>query len=119
MTKLGMKRTTPQLPLKRRTPLRASKGLNRMSNKAKEELKTWLGIKAGRIQKLQDKFDYIPCEYCFGTIYNLGAGSSFSAEAHHNDGNRRHNIPSNCRIVHRYCNQLIEDKNIKDMPSLL
>ncbi len=33
MTKIGQKRTIPQLPLKRKTSLRARKGLNKISDK--------------------------------------------------------------------------------------
>lgn len=32
-TPIGMKRTTPQLPLKRKTPLKAKKVINKMSDK--------------------------------------------------------------------------------------
>ena len=37
-TKLGMHRTTPQLPLKRKTPLRTNRGLNNVSIKQRKEL---------------------------------------------------------------------------------
>ncbi len=37
-TKMGMKRTTPQPSLKRKTPLRANKGLNTMSNTRRDRL---------------------------------------------------------------------------------
>ncbi len=111
MTKLGMKRTIPQILLRRK------KGLNRMSDKAKAELKAWLEIKEARINALRDAFRYVPCEYCHQPInYN---SELFYPEAHHNNGNRRDNSASNCRVLHRYCNQVIEDKNIKDVPSLL
>lgn len=121
-TKMGMKRTLPQIPLKRKTPLRAKKGLNKMSDKAKAELRVWLKIKAERIRKLLDKFGYIPCEYCHSikkTDSIVTQSEILCAEAHHNNGNRRDNTERNCRIVHRLCNQLIEDENIKDVPSLL
>ena len=108
-----MKRTA----LKRRTPLRAKVGLNRMSRKASTELGVWLKVKRSRMESLHDKFGYIPCEYCLKSIsYST---ELFYPEGHHNDHNRRNNSPSNCRILHRVCNQAIEDKNIKDVPSLL
>lgn len=115
-TKMGQKRTTPQLPLKRRTSLKATKGLNRMSDKAKEELQFWLKVKAKRVKLLMNRYGYIPCEYCLKPI---GAGEIFSPEGHHNNRNRRDNSPENCRILHRVCNQKIEDLNIRDVPSLL
>jgi len=117
MTKMGQHRTTPKPPLKRKTPLRAKKGLNRMSDKAKEELKIWLQIVFERKDKLMEKFGYIPCEYCHQTIQS--GHDLFRAEGHHNNHNRRDNTFGNCRILHRVCNQLIEDKNIRDVPSLL
>ncbi len=117
MTKMGMTRQSPPKPLKRKTPLKARKGLNKMSDKAKDELKVWLKVKAERIQQLLDKFGYIPCEYCKG--YILDNHPLFQADAHHLDKNRRNNILENCRIVHRFCHRIITDTNIKDAPSLL
>ncbi len=117
MTKLGMHRTIPQIPLKRKTQLKAKKGLNRMSDKTKAELKAWLKIKEARMNKLRDAFRYIPCEYCHQPINSNS--ELFCAEGHHNDKDRRNNTFENCRILHRYCNQLIEDKNIKYIPSML
>ena len=116
-TKMGMRRTIPQLPLKRKTPLRAKKGLNKMSENAKKEMKIWLAIKAQRMAQLREEFGYVPCEKC---LRKTDTGSDLRyPEAHHNDGNRRHNFPENCRIVCRLDNQRIKDKNIKDVPSLL
>lgn len=117
MTKLGMKRTIPQLPLKSKTPLGAKKGLNKMSDRSKEELKIWLGVKAERIQKLHDKFGYVPCEHCKERI--IDNNELYQADAHHNNHNRRDNSFENCRILKRVCHTLIEDKNIKDVLSLL
>jgi hypothetical protein len=116
-TKLGMKRTEPPKPLRRYTPLRTKKGLNKMSALAKAEMKIWQDIKVQRMALLQKKFDYIPCEYCLKPT--IKESDLFHPEAHHNDGNRRHNFPQNCRILHRVCNQLIEDRNIRDVLSLL
>lgn len=117
MTKLGMSRTIPQLPLKRKTPLKAKKGLNRMSDSAKEELKIWRKVTSERKSKLQEKFDFIPCEYCQQAIEN--GSELWRAEGHHNSKNRRDNSAENCRVLHRYCNQYIEDTNTRDIPSLL
>ena len=111
MTKLGMRRTIPQLPLKRR------KGLNKMSIRAHTELEIWLAVKEARMFVLQDRFGYIPCEYCQKPINY--SSELFYPEGHHLDHNRRHNEPTNCRIVHRACNQFIEDKNVRDVVSLL
>ncbi len=117
MTKIGMKRETPQIPLKRKTPLKSHKQLNKMSNKAKEELKIWRGIKHQRMEALQLKFGYVPCEHCKQPTDNF---SPFNyPEGHHNNYNRRDNTLANCRILHRTCNQLVSDRNIKDVPSLL
>lgn len=117
MTKMGMTRQSSPKPLKRRTPLKARKGLNKMSVKAKAEQVIWQDIKDKRIMALLRKFGYVPCEYCKEQI---DAWSSFNyAEGHHNNHNRRDNSFGNCRILHRVCNQLISDKNIKDVPSLL
>ncbi len=112
-----MHRTTPRLPLKRKTPLRAKKGINKMSDRAKEELKIWRKVTSERQEKLMAEFCFIPCEYCHQMIQS--GSDLFRAEGHHNNKNRRDNLPSNCRILHRYCNQIIEDKNIRDIPSLL
>lgn len=117
MTKMGQKRTTPQIPLKQHTPLRAKKGINKMSDKAKEELKIWLKVKAERIRQLQEKFGYIPCEFCHQRIDSNS--ELYKAEGHHNNFNRRENTLGNCRVLHRVCNQLVSDNNIKDVPSLL
>lgn len=40
MTKLGMERAEPQKPLRRYTPLRARKSINKMSNKQKGRIVT-------------------------------------------------------------------------------
>lgn len=117
MTKLGMRRTLPQIPLKSKTQLKAKKGLNRMSDKTKEELKIWRDIKHQRMQALELKFGYMPCEYCNQPTDNF---SPFNyPEGHHNNHDRRDNRFENCRVVHRVCNSLIEDRNVKDVPSLL
>ena len=108
-----MKRTA----LKRTTPLRAKKGLNRMSKKAATEMYIWSKVKADRMANLFNKFDFIPCEYCKESISH--STELLYPEGHHNDHNRRNNSPSNCRILHRLCNQMIEDKNIRDVQSLL
>ena len=114
MKRTPLKRYTP---LKRKTPLRAKKGLTRMSDKAKSELSLWMDIKRERIQKLQDKYGYVPCEKC---LQHIIAGSElYCAEAHHNNHDRRDNSPQNCRILHRVCNQLVEVENIRDIASLL
>ncbi len=117
MTKLGMRRTIPQLPLKRKTPLMANKGLNRMSDKAKEELAIWIRVKTKRMLKLQEKFGFVPCEYCHSAIEPNSY--SYYAEGHHLDRNRRHNCLTNCRLLHAICHTFIHDHNIKDIPSLL
>jgi hypothetical protein len=105
-------------PLKRRVTLRAKKPINKMSDKAKIELRIWMAIKKERIRLLLEKYGYVPCEYC---KLKTSADSEITLpEAHHNDQNRRNNTPENCRILHRHCNQLIEDKGIKSLvPSLL
>jgi len=108
-----MKRT----PLKRNTPLKARKGLNKMSSKTKDELKIWKDTKLQRIQLLIDKYEYIPCEYCGKPI--IGGSEIFCLEGHHNSHDRRDCSFDNCRILHRICNQQIEDLNIKDVPSML
>ncbi len=116
-TKIGMKRTTPQLPLRQKTPLRAKRGLNKMSDKAKRELEVWLKVKAERIQKLYDKFGYVPCEYCKKRI--IDGSELYGAEAHHNNKNRRDNTLLNCRVCHSVCHAYIHDHNIKDVKSSL
>ena len=89
-----------------------------MSENAKKEMKIWLAIKAQRIVLLRDKYGFVPCEYCHTPIINLGG--LMSAEAHHNNHRRRQNTLENCRITHAYCNRiLIEDNNVRDVPSLL
>jgi len=103
--------------LKSFTPLKSRKGLNKMSQRTKDELIIWRNVKLERMQKLIDKFGFIPCEYCGKPI--VSNSEIFCAEGHHNNHNRRDNTFENCRILHRLCNQLIEDKNIKDVKSLL
>ena len=100
-----MRRTEPPKPL------------NKMSSKAQKELKIWLAIKNLRIILLQRKLGYLPCEYCGNKIIN--GSELYRPEGHHNNHNRRDNTLDNCRILHRMCNQVIEDKNIKDVPSML
>lgn len=117
MTKIGMRRNIPQLPLKRKTPLRAKRGLNKMSDKTKEESKIWSDIKHQRMEALKIKFGFIPCEYCKQPTDNFYPFNY--PEGHHNNHDRRQNNFDNCRVLHRLCNQLIEDRNIKDVPSLL
>lgn len=117
MTKMGMRRTEPQKPLKRYTPLRAKKQLSSMSKKTKKELATWALVKTERIQKLREKYGYTPCEYCLKPIQS--GSDLFCAEGHHNNHDRRQNEFENCRILHRVCNQRIEDLNVRDVPSLL
>ena len=92
---------------KKRTPLKL------MSKKAKAELRVWNKVKGERIKLLEEKFGgYAPCELC--KVVTTG-----QAEGHHNDHDRRNNELENCRILHRVCNQRVEDENIKDVPSLL
>ncbi len=88
-----------------------------MSNKAKAELTTWTTVKVARMLALEEKFGYIPCEYCHKSVNT--SSELFFPEGHHNNHNRRDNSFQNCRIIHRVCNQEIEDKNIRDVPSLL
>lgn len=113
-----MKRITSHTPLRRNTPLKRTKGLNKQSKRAKVEMKTWIQIKKERMANLNEKFGYVPCEYC--KIATDPTYPMYIPEAHHNDQNRRNCVPENARILHKYCNQLIEDKNIKGLvPSLL
>ncbi len=88
-----------------------------MSDKAKQEQMVWLKVKTERMQKLREKFGFIPCEYCYGSI--VEGSDLWCAEGHHNNHDRRDNVFRNARILHRSCNQLIEDKNVRDVPSLL
>ena len=85
-----------------------------MSDKAKLEYQVWIAVKRERAALLNEKFGYIPCEFCKIAV-NHGA----IPDGHHNDHNRRHNILSNCRLLHRTCHTHIHDQNIKDVPSLL
>ncbi len=110
-TPIGCKRTIPQIPLRR------VKRINKMSDMAKIEMAIWEAVKKERMAALQEKYRYVPCELCLGATNT--SSELWVPEAHHLDGNRRHNLSSNCRILHRVCNQRIEDKNIKDVPSLL
>ncbi len=113
MTKMGMKREKPQF----RYYLKRKKGISKMSNRAKDELTIWMVIKHDRMMALLRKFGFIPCEYCKESV-NTNS-ELYCPEAHHNNHDRRDNSFQNARILHRVCNQLIEDKNIKDVPSLL
>ncbi len=117
MTKLGMRRTIPSIPLKRKAPLKRSKDLNKMSERAKKELTVWMVVKHDRMMALLKKFFFIPCEYCKKPI--IEGSELWCAEGHHNNHNRRDNRFENCRILHRVCNQQIENWNTKDVPSLL
>ena len=105
-TPIGAKRTTPRKGLKRKS------GLKPQSNKAKEEMKIWSGVKKEREQLLRDKFGYLPCEWCKKAILNGYHG-------HHNDHNRRNNTLLNARLLEFTCHMFVEDNNIKDVPSLL
>ena len=89
--------------------------LAQQSKRAKKEAVIWGRVKKERIERLRDKFGYVPCEYCFGKV---GVGL-LTPEGHHNNHRRRDNSAANCRILHRYCNQKIEDLNVKDVLSLL
>jgi hypothetical protein len=88
-----------------------------MSQRAKQELKTWMNIKIERMTALKEKFGYVPCEYCGKPV--IYGSELYAPEAHHWSFNRRENYPDNCRILHKVCNQEVSDKNIKDVPSLL
>ena len=114
-----MKRTAlkQKTPLLRKTPLRAKAGLKQMSVKTKAELEVWQQVKIIRMIALQRQYDYIPCEYCFKSV--VKGHPFFYPEGHHNNHNRRINTLENCRILHRVCNQWLEDNNIRDVPSLL
>lgn len=115
MTVLGGKRTESRKPLKRGTPIKRTKGLSKMSQRAKEELVIWRKVKTARIEKLREKFGYLICEYCLKPIR-----ADSEAQGHHNNHRRRDCSESNCRVTHGYCNTvLIEDNNVKDVPSLL
>ena len=115
MTVLGAKRTTPRKGLKRKTPLKRTSKLKPQSKRAKEELKIWLGVKKERIERIREKFGYLICEYCLKPIRE-----GDEIDGHHNNHRRRENDFGNCRITHAYCNRiLIEDNNIKNVPSLL
>ncbi len=92
------------------------KPLKMMSKKAKMELKIWTAVKKERVKLLEAKFYYVPCELCGKPISWEGQKT---LEGHHSDHDRRNNELDNCRILHRVCNQRIEDENIKDVPSLL
>jgi hypothetical protein len=114
MTKLGCKRTTPQLPLRRKTGLKSKKGINNLSDRAKKEMVIWRKLKLERAELMRAKFDCVICEYCKRMIIYLEL-----TEGHHNNHNRRQNEPWNLRLVHSWCNIAIEDNNVKDVPSLL
>ena len=86
-----------------------------MSDRSKKELKSWMQAKAQRIEKLIEKFEYLPCEFCLYPIYDVK-----NADAHHNNHDRRNCSFANMRICHPYCNRIsIEDNNVRDVPSLL
>lgn len=106
-----------KMPLHQHIPLKRKKGLNKMSERTKVELKIWGTVVSERKEQLLAKFGYIPCEYCHQWIQN--GSDLYCAEGHHNNHNRRENTFENCRILHRVCNQLIEEKHVKDVPSLL
>lgn len=114
-----MKRT----PLNRKTPLKRTTGLKRttrlkpMSDRAKAELKIWRKVLARREELPAEKYGFVPCEYCQVPIHETS--ELYCAEGHHNNHNRRDNTLENCRITHRVCNQLIEVRHIKDVPSML
>lgn len=91
--------------------------LRPISKKARINIDIWREVKDARKLALDAKFGYIPCELCGGPTSENN--ELYYPEGHHNDHNRNHNYPSNCRILHRVCNQRIEDENIKDVPSLL
>ncbi len=118
MTKIGCKRTARPTPLKRRTKLQGHKGLKPMSDKAKAENKVWQKIKKERMEALREKFGFVPCELCLKPTNS--ASEIDYPEAHHENGKRRgeNNNPANCRILHRTCNQWLEE-NFRSVPSLL
>lgn len=116
-TPIGAKRTSPRKPLRRVTPLRRTTALKKMSKRAKLELTLWRIVRKARMLALAQKYGYLPCEYCHKPIDT--SSELYCPEGHHNNHNRRDNSPRNCRILHRVCNQTIEDLNVKDVPSLL
>lgn len=105
-----MKRT----PLKRIIPLLPGKAVLRVSLKAIKEGEIWRKVKEARIDKLKERYDYLPCEWC-----KVAISHGMTPEGHHNDRNRRHNTLGNCRIVHSGCHRYVTDHNVRDVPDLL
>lgn len=104
-------------PLKRKTPLISKTPLKKISHKAQIEYRQWFKIKIQRMKLLEEKYGYIPCEYCKRTIsYSSGL---HAPDPHHNDWDRRNNTLENCRIVGRVCHSKVHKENIRDVPSLL
>lgn len=111
-TPIGAKRTEPRKPLKRGTPIKRTKGLSKMSQRAKAELVIWRKVKTEREALIREKLGWLPCEWC-------GFAIQGEYDGHHNDHNRRNNVVGNARLLHRSCHTFVEDNNVKDVPSLL
>lgn len=112
MTVMGGKRTSPKKGLQRKTGLKRTTTLKKQSKRAKEEMIIWRGVKNERKELMLEKLGQIICEYCLKPI-------TYALEGHHNNHNRRENVLTNCRLVHSWCNVEIEDKNVKEVKSLL
>ena len=102
-------------PLRRMTPLKGMRrtALAQQSKRAKQEAAIWKATKQKREGLLRDKYGYLPCEWCKQAITGGYHG-------HHNNHNRRDNDRvANCRLLHFSCHMIVEDKNVRDVPSLL
>jgi len=100
-----MKRTL----LKRKTPLKARKGLNPVSDKQRVKNALWNKITDERAEEE----GYI-CQWCHSIGQRLSPSLSYYLDGHH-ILKRRYNIHTreNCYVCHRFgCHGEIEDKNI-------
>jgi len=93
-------------PLKSFTPLRAHKGLNKVSAKQRAINKLWRGITG---QKAKD-LNYI-CQWCH---LPGSRDDDFNPLDGHHIIPRRFNVHTyeNCYIIHRLCHNFIKENNI-------
>ena len=112
MKKSPLKRFTPlkaKTPLKRTGYLKRKTPLKPQSDKAKLKYKEWLGVKRDRVKLLNEKFGFLPCEFCqkpitYGQVY----------DGHHNTHRSLGGKSDleNARILHRVCHSKVHDQNL-------
>lgn len=96
----------------KRTPLKATKGLKKVSEKQAAKNKIWREITLDRKLQIIRKFGTLICEYC-GKPESGHEIQGLPWDGHHIDGDRNNNTPENNFIAYRTCHSYITDHNLK------